>query len=142
MQKIHNQIYINLHCRCVHPELYENTYFIYIPFLNNVWHSHFMPRCPVHGHAKTNLDLTIYPLWKSTKVSYITWQHFCCRLPKNSDNVIFNDQAASPATSLVHQGSFVKYAESVSSKKRLRLSKELKARIVPGFLTVTGDMLK
>ena len=67
---------------------------------------------------------------------------FLLQTPTNSDIVIFNDRAASPATSLTHQGSSAKYAESVSSNNRLRLSKELKARIVPGFLTVTGDMLK
>ena len=67
---------------------------------------------------------------------------FLLQTPTNSNTIIFNDRAASPATSLVHQGSFVKYAESIWSKNRLRLSKELNARIVPGFLTVTGDMLK
>ena len=46
-----NQIYINLHCRCAHPELNENTYFIYVG-LNNVRPSHFMPRCHMHEHAK------------------------------------------------------------------------------------------
>ena len=67
---------------------------------------------------------------------------FLLQTPANSDTVKFNDRAASPATSLMHQGLFAKYAESVSSNNRLRLSKELKARIVLGFLTVTGEMLK
>ena len=67
---------------------------------------------------------------------------FLLQTRTNSNTVIFNDRAASLATSLVHQGSFAKYAESLSSSNHLRLSKKLKARIVPGFLTVTGEMLK
>ena len=41
---------------------------------------------------------------------------FLLQTLNNSDTVVFNDQAASSATSLTHQGIFAKYAVSVSSK--------------------------